>query len=506
MKKSIILLLITLSLFSSEKNPTKEEVTKLYIATFNRAPDKLGIDYWLNSNLKLSEIAKSFFEQPETKKIYPKSSSIDFFINSVYLNLFNRKADREGFNYWKRELEERYYSRNLFILTLINGALNQDREILNNKTEVGLYFINNNLNNPNLAKVYIRHITDSRNSVKMIKRAIDDRVKYQPENEQYSKYLWHLFPPDKKFANFFGINPKANIDILDAWKITRGVGVKIAIIDGTFDIYHEDLKDNIIQTYNADNNSSDVYNHSYSTSHGSICAGFSASPMNGVGIIGSAPEAKLILISQESNDIISMIRAFEKAKEFGAKVISCSWGTEHISEALKSELKSLYDANITIIFASGNDKKNFDEMGIDDESEQESVIGVGATDERNDVSYYSNYGSNIDILAPGGDTDIVGMVGLDDSGEKGDNYRLGLVNNNYSFVNGTSFSAPLVAGVVALMYSANPKLTPFEIRKIIIETADKIGGESANYINGFDIYRAYGKINAKRAVEKAFNY
>ncbi len=136
-----------------------------------------------------------------------------------------------------------------------------------------------------------------------------------------------------------------------------------------------------------------------------------------------------------------------------------------------------------------------------DESTVEWVIGVGASGENNDVTDYSNYGKKIDILAPGGNTFIsVGILGLDDSGTQGSTYNYGLVSNNYAFMEGTSFATPVLAGVVALMYSVNPTITPKQVRDILINTADKIGGTKANYYNGFDEKRAYGKVNAHRAV------
>ena len=63
------------------QTPTKESVTKLYVATFNRAPDSAGLDYWLNkSGLSLDGIAKSFFDQPETQSLYPSGYSENEFI------------------------------------------------------------------------------------------------------------------------------------------------------------------------------------------------------------------------------------------------------------------------------------------------------------------------------------------------------------------------------------------------------------------------------------------
>ena len=337
-------------------------------------------------------------------------------------------------------------------------------------------------------------------------------------DEQYYKFLWHIDSANSKRENVAqavrdtlgkqyiinSIDKNADINILDAWKITKGKGVIVAVIDDGGDVEHEDLKANIYLAYNADNNTTNVSNASNDishTSHGNSCAGFIVAPINGTGIIGTAPKAKLILIKQGYNDITT-IRAFEYAKNNGAKVISCSWGTENVSEALVAELKSLYKAGITVVFASGNDAKSL--ANVSDESEVEWVIGVGASGENNDVTSYSNYGINIDLLAPGGDMQSsVGMLGLDDTGTQGSTKNYNLVSNSYAFTNGTSFATPVTAGVIALMYSVNPNITPKQVRDILIATADKIGGSDANYINGFDEKRAYGKLNALKALEEA---
>ena len=209
---------------------------------------------------------------------------------------------------------------------------------------------------------------------------------------------------------------------------------------------------------------------------------------------------------QEASDA-DVIGAFEYAKNQGAKVISCSWGTNNVSDTLVTELKSLYDAGITVLFASGNDGKTLDTDGLNDESEVEWVIGVGASGENNDITSYSNYGQNLEVIAPGGDNqDSIGILGLDDMGDKGNIKERVFVNNNYMFADGTSFATPVAAGVVALMYGANPKITPAQIKNILITTADKIGiGTGASYegSKSFDTKRAYGKVNATKAVAEA---
>ena len=340
-------------------------------------------------------------------------------------------------------------------------------------------------------------------------------------DEPYYKYLWHIDSTNSSEQKIVAevaketgreslegdIDLNADINILEAWKITKGKGIKVAVIDDGGDVNHEDLKENIFLAYNVDGKTNDIYHHSDSiteASHGNNCAGFIAAPINGKGIVGVAPESKLILIRQEEEADSAVIEAFEYAKNNGAKVISCSWGTNAVSEAIVAQLKSLYDAGITVVFASGNEGSNLDEEGVEDESESKWVIGVGASSELNDVTEYSNYGLNIDIIAPGGNySTSIGILALDDSGTQGATTNHGLVSNNYTFTDGTSFSAPILAGVVALMYSVNPNITPKEVRNILISTADKVGGNKADYWDGFDQQRAYGKINALKAIHKA---
>lgn len=335
-----------------------------------------------------------------------------------------------------------------------------------------------------------------------------------PKDEPYYKYAWHISSSNSTLNTLgYSIDEDADINMAMVWEVTKGAGVKVAVIDDAFDVEHEDLKARIVATYNADDDSDDVSNHiplgstdeeGYPDdgSHGNTCAGFIVAPVNGKGTVGIAPESDLIAISLRSNFDSDTIKAFEYAKAQGAKVISCSWGTEDVSEAVVSELKSLYDAGITVLFASGNDGKSLDAPGIDDESEVAWVIGVGASGENNDVTSYSNYGENIDILAPGGDVqDSIGILGIDDTGVRGDQNQQGLVSDAYAFTNGTSFATPVAAGVVSLLYSIHPSITPSEIREVLISTAKKIGGESASYDSeGFDERRAYGKIDAGDAV------
>jgi len=138
-----IRVLFLLLLFIVELNATvatKENVTRLYVATFDRAPDSAGLNYWVNTKKPLEDIASSFFFQEETKNLYGDVSDLDNFIVAIYNNLFKREPKADGQAYWKKQLENGIFSSSQFILAIINGAKDNDKSILDNKTEVGLAF------------------------------------------------------------------------------------------------------------------------------------------------------------------------------------------------------------------------------------------------------------------------------------------------------------------------------------------------------------------------------
>ena len=341
------------------------------------------------------------------------------------------------------------------------------------------------------------------------------------QTTDYSKYAWNINESiDSNYKSTYKIDDNAHINLSAAWNTTKGKksnaeAIKVAIIDEGFEVSHPEIKDQIFATYNVMTGTTDVSNTSTSTfSHGTAVAGVIASKYLGV-----APEAQLILINidllddyQSSSTLTEadLITAFQKAVDLGAQVINCSWGGGTVSGILSAKIQELKDNNITVVFSAGNDSSNLDSDGTTDESELSSVIGVGASSVENDITSYSNYGSQIDLIAPaGGNTTdgLIGILSLDLTGTNGINTstQLGLVNYNYSFVQGTSFSAPTVSGVVALLLAAKPTLTADEIRQILIDTADKVGtSNGADYsVNNFDVKRAYGKINAGNAVTEA---
>jgi len=189
--KKVLLLVLFLNILLIAK-PTEEGVTKLYVATFNRAPDQLGLEYWINdSGLTLKEIAKSFFVQDETKEKYPEGTTNKFFIQTVYKNLFNRDVDEDGLKYWEKELSSGLITKDIFLMAVINGAKNNndgnDKTTIDNKTKVGSYFVHSKLNNKDQAIRVISDVTDNTYTVDYSKGIIDiykGNIKFSEDLEE----------------------------------------------------------------------------------------------------------------------------------------------------------------------------------------------------------------------------------------------------------------------------------------------------------------------------------
>lgn len=334
------------------------------------------------------------------------------------------------------------------------------------------------------------------------------------------QFAWHINKDiNTTYKTSNNIDDEAHISLEEAWAVTKGQqtngqAIKVAIIDEDFEVNHPNIKSKIFKAYNAMDGSSNISDSDGDTFyHGLAVAGIVAGDE-----VGVAPQTQLILINLDfENNTLSeadVIEAFTYAQNNGARVINCSWGLGSIPQTVSDKITELKDAGIIVVFSSGNDGADLDQAGNEDLSEIDTVIGVGASSILNDVTSYSNYGSTIDVIAPGGggvnnNSNLLGILSLDQSGSAGENKntQLSYTNenlDNYTLTSGTSFAAPTTTGLVALMLSVNPNLTFAQVRNILISTTDKVGGTNADYsVGSFDTKRAYGKINAKKAIEAA---
>ncbi len=318
-------------------------------------------------------------------------------------------------------------------------------------------------------------------------------------NEPYYFEQWYL-DQNENFYEQNNIDTDANIHGHNALKHYTGKGVTIAIIDDGLDVTHEEINTSIIATYDIATGTTDVSQISTHAHHGTAVTGVIAAGINAKGIAGIASQSKIIFLKyKEVMSDSETIELFNKADELGADIINCSWGTYNVSQAVKETIQELAHngregKGSIIVFAVGNGNRD---MG-NDESAIPEVVAVGATDRDNTRAWYSDYGKELDIMAPGGYE--VGIVTIDPMGENG----MGVIDVDYLLANdpnaffGNSASAPIVTGVIALMLEKNNNLTRIEIDETLKSTSDKIG--NIEYIDGRNQYYGYGKVNLDRVL------
>jgi hypothetical protein len=157
---------------------TKLEVTELYVATFNRAPDATGLNFWVNSGATIEEIAEIFFMLPETQNKYPEGTTDEEFVTTIYQNVFGRDPEADGLAFWVGEGGlGGGVPRSEMILTVIGGAQGTDADVLANKTEVGLYYADElGIDTPAGEPFLLDGVTDDEATVVAAKAAADELV------------------------------------------------------------------------------------------------------------------------------------------------------------------------------------------------------------------------------------------------------------------------------------------------------------------------------------------
>ncbi|MEZ4104157.1 MAG: S8 family serine peptidase [Candidatus Paceibacterota bacterium] len=283
-----------------------------------------------------------------------------------------------------------------------------------------------------------------------------------------------LVPNDPYYPNAWHL-PK--IEAPAAWDSIQGASVTVAILDSGADPNHPDLNfaPNVgWDFYYGNSDWSDVYGH------GTIVSGAAVATMDNLaGVAGVAGKALLMPV-QVANDNdgyafwSSMTSGIIYAADNGARVVNLSFQACD-SNALSDAAGYMRDRGGVVLVAAGNTGT---ELTYPVSTNITCVSATGSGDTRPSWSSYGNY---VDVAAPG--------VGIYTTVKGG----------GYGGASGTSLSTPVVSGVYALMFSANPSLTAAEADAILFQTALDIGSA------GWDMYYGHGRVNAFAAVQAALN-
>lgn len=344
-----------------------------------------------------------------------------------------------------------------------------------------------------------------------------DEYAFSMPSDNLLAQQWHILNTGVLPDTSYRLRQGADAKVMDAWRRLNSMGatnVVIAVIDNGFDLSHPDLKDKVLKPFDIWNQSTQILQGDTRYAHGTPCAGIAVAAANGAGIVGIAPNAKFMPISGTSYAVRATEQMFEYCVNNGADIISCSWGATDAAFALGADKENAIaraarqgrgGKGCVILFAAGNEGLDY----INFYAAHPDVIAVAASTSRDEHASYSNRGRQVSVCAPSnGDWPVISTRAWWDPGVAGEvgNYRFWRDGQSrgqhYKHFGGTSASAPLVAGVCALMLSANPDLTAKEVKEILQSTADKIGAAS-EYTNGHSPKYGYGRVNADRAVAEA---
>ena len=271
----------------------------------------------------------------------------------------------------------------------------------------------------------------------------------------------------------------AKIQAPAAWDLTTGsANVVVAVVDSGVRASHPDLAGKVLTNgYDFIANDADPTDEN---GHGTAVAGtVSPASNNQLGVAGVSWNTPIlpirVLDANGSGSYSAISNGITYAADRGAKVINLSLGGTSSSRTLQDAVNYAWNKQSVLVAAAGNNGNNVTFYP----AACTNVVAVSATDANDVRPSWSNFGSYVDVSAPG--ANILSLFGAD----------------QYAAWNGTSFSCPVASGVVALAASANPKLSNVQLVDLLVKNADDIGAP------GYDVYYGSGRVNANRAVSAA---
>lgn len=300
----------------------------------------------------------------------------------------------------------------------------------------------------------------------------------------------------------------SGIDLPLAWDITTGSPeVIVAVIDtgvSSSSALTDFGSDGLVLGASIINGVTreDTYVGQYSYdggAHGTAVASLISANMNSTGLTGVASGVKIMPLkvfrdALNSSDVVSALNtdiaaAILWAVNHGADIINMSLGGNS-DTATQSAIQVAYEQGVILVAASGNDSNNASGIyrNVSYPAAYPQVIAVGSLTSTQTVSYFSNvFGTGLDLSAYG---EAI--------------YLPWLFANTYGYASGTSFSSPTVAGVLALMKSIDPSLTPSEAKAVLLSGVIDIA--KTDYAPGWDKWTGYGMVNAFNALVQAQDF
>ena len=280
----------------------------------------------------------------------------------------------------------------------------------------------------------------------------------------------------------WAFSPSTVLDLPDAWKLTKGAGVTVAIVDSGARLDHPDLAPNIWTNFDEvpgngiddDHNGyvDDVHGVDLTTKspaqdltdghgHGTHVAGIVAAAANGRGVVGVAPEAKLMIVKVLSatgaGTTGALAEGIRYAAANGARIINTSVGADQADPRMDAAVQAAGAANALVVASAGNSARDIDvQPNYPAAIPAPNIVAVAATDPEDGrgISEFSNYGRlTVQLAAPGAEI----LSTANDGG--------------YVLKSGTSMAAPVVAGVAALAASVNPGISALDLRAKLMENA-----------------------------------
>ncbi|MDP4510613.1 S8 family serine peptidase [Nonomuraea turcica] len=289
------------------------------------------------------------------------------------------------------------------------------------------------------------------------------------------------------------------LELTQAWRVSKGVGVTVAVLDSGVDPGHRDLIGSVRvgRDFTAGANPPGVGpRRLHGTYMASLIAGHGHGRQGKLGIIGVAPEADVLSVRVILEDEEPGFREFNSAERFenvvargiryavdeGADVINMSISKELATREERAAIRYAISRGVVLVAAAGNDgdrKIDRDFAPYSYPAAFPGVVSVGATDRRLRRATFSNWNSSVQVAAPG--VDIMGAG-------PGDEYWVG---------RGTSQATALVSGVAALIKAKYPDMSPPLVAQALTASAtDRPPG-------GYDTATGFGVVNAARALAEA---